>query len=105
TDGEELWDLLISKHENFILTFNGHVLHDGLGQFRSTTPGGRVVPQVLVNYQMRPQGGDDWLRLLEFKPDRKTIEVYDYSPTRKQRNEGKENRFAMVTAAVSHRGK
>ncbi|MFO0812701.1 MAG: metallophosphoesterase [Gemmatales bacterium] len=105
TDGEELWDLLISKHENFILTFNGHVLHDGLGQFRSTTPGGRVVPQVLVNYQMRPQGGDGWLRLLEFKPDRKTIEVYDYSPTRKQRNEGKENRFAMVTAAVSHRGK
>jgi predicted phosphodiesterase len=100
SDGEELWDNLLSKHENFILTFNGHVLHDGLGQFRSTTPGGRVVPQVLVNFQMRPNGGDGWLRLLEFQADKKTVEVYDYSPTRKQRNEGKENRITLTTAAV-----
>lgn len=35
SDGEELWENLISKHENFILTLNGHVLNDGLGQYRS----------------------------------------------------------------------
>lgn len=100
TDGDELWNQLISKHENFILTMNGHVLNDGLGRFSSTTPGGRVIPQVLVNFQMRPNGGDGWLRLLEFKADKQTVEVYDYSPTRKQRNEGVENRFAMKVPGV-----
>jgi hypothetical protein len=100
TDGEELWANLVSKHENFILTLNGHVLGDGLGQVVTATPGGRDVPHVLVNYQMRPNGGDGWLRLLEFKEDVTTVEVYDYSPTLKKRNEGEQNRFSLKTAAV-----
>ena len=29
-DGEELWRELVSKHENFIMTLNGHVGGDGL---------------------------------------------------------------------------
>jgi hypothetical protein len=99
-DGEELWDSLVAKHENFVLTLNGHVLGDGLGRVTTRTPGGRDVPQVLVNFQMRPKGGDGWLRLLEFRNDRKTVEAYDYSPVRKQRNEGLENRFALTLTPV-----
>jgi len=99
-DGEELWKKLVSNHENFILTLNGHVLGDGLGRVTTATPGGRDVSQVLVNFQMRPKGGDGWLRLLEFQADGKTVEVFDYSPTRKQHNEGPQNRFAMKLAPV-----
>ena len=94
-DGEELWNGLVSRHENFILTLNGHVLRDGLGRLSSKTPGGRDVNQVLVNFQMKPKGGDGWLRLLEFRDDRKTVQVYDYSPTRNQRNESEQNQFEM----------
>jgi hypothetical protein len=100
TDGEELWDGLVGKQENFILTLNGHVLGDGLGRMATKTPKGREVPQVLVNFQMRPKGGDGWLRLLEFQPDGKTVEVSDYSPTRGQRNESPQNRFTLTTAGV-----
>jgi hypothetical protein len=100
SDGEELWDELVAKNENFVLTVNGHVLGDGLGRVSTQTPAGREVPQMLVNFQMRPRGGDGWLRLLEFKPDRRTVEVYDYSPTRNQRNEGPENRFALMLPPV-----
>lgn len=100
SDGEELWDNLVSKHENFVLTLNGHVLGDGLGRMTTRTPGGRDVPQVLVNFQMRPNGGDGWLRLLEFKGDGRTVETYDYSPTRRQRNEGAQNRFALTLASI-----
>jgi predicted phosphodiesterase len=100
SDGQQVWDNLISKHENFVLTLNGHVLVDGLGKLTTQTPGGRDVHQVLVNYQMRPKGGDGWLRLLEFKPDGRTVEVFDYSPTRNQRNEGPQNRFALKLAPV-----
>jgi hypothetical protein len=96
-DGEELWQKLVNKHRNFILTLNGHVTDDGLGMLTSTTPAGHDVAQMLVNYQMRPRGGDGWLRLLEFTDDGKTVEVYDYSPTRRQMNVGQKNRFAFKT--------
>ena len=95
SDGEELWNNLISKHENFILTLNGHVLGDGLGRFVSKTPAGRDVHQLLVNFQMRPQGGDGWLRLIEFHTDGKTLTTCDYSPTRNQRNESSQNRLSL----------
>jgi hypothetical protein len=100
-DGQELWDKLVSRHENFILTLNGHVIGDGLGRTVTATPGGRDVNQVLVNFQMKPNGGDGWLRLLEFKADGKTVEARDYSPTLDRQNESKQNRFTMTTAAVA----
>lgn len=100
TDGEELWNSLLSRHENFILTLNGHVLGDGLGRMHSATPSGRSVEQILVNYQMRPQGGDGWLRLLEFRADGTTVQTCDYSPTRHQRNESPQNQFAFQVAPV-----
>jgi len=95
-DGTELWENLISKHENFVMTLNGHVLGDGLGRQVSTTPGERKVHEMLVNFQMRPNGGDGWLRLMEFRPDGRSVQIYDYSPTRKQRNESPQNQFTIT---------
>ncbi len=100
-DGTELWDNLVSRHENFILTLNGHVLNDGLGRMISQTPAGRDVHQVLVNYQVRPNGGDGWLRLLEFRKDG-MVQVYDYSPVLKKRNESVQNQFQMKLSALNH---
>lgn len=100
TDGEELWKGLISKHENFVLTLNGHVLNDGLGRTVTSTPAGREVHQLLVNFQMRPKGGDGWLRLLEFRSDGRTVAVYDYSPTRHERNESPQNQFEISIVPV-----
>ena len=97
-DGEELWENLVSKHENFVLTLNGHVLNDGLGRVVTQTPGGRDVHQTLVNFQMKPKGGDGWLRLIEFKSDGRTAQTYDYSPTRNQCNESAQNQYTMTLA-------
>jgi len=99
-DGEELWQNLVSKHENFILTLNGHVLNGGLGRVTSQTPAGRDVHQLLVNFQMKPHGGDGWLRLMEFTATGK-VEVYDYSPTLDQTNWGEQNRFTLNLARVT----
>jgi predicted phosphodiesterase len=99
-DGEELWKNLVSKHENFILTLNGHVLHDGLGKVITKTPAGRPVSQLLVNFQMKPRGGDGWLRLLEFRSDGRTVQTYDYSPTLNRRNESAQNQFSMDVAKI-----
>ena len=94
TDGEELWQQLICRHQSFIFTMNGHVLNDGLGRLSSPTPDGRQVHQMLFNCQMRPNGGDGWLRLLELCPDR-TMNVVDYSPTRNQCNVSPKNKFSV----------
>ena len=102
-DGQELWDKLVSKHENFILTLNGHVIGDGLGRVVTPTPAGRDVPQVLVNFQMKPNGGDGWLRLLEFKADGRTIDAVDYSPTLDRQNVSPQNRFTMTTAPIGNK--
>lgn len=95
SDGEEIWNGLICKHRNFILTLNGHVLGDGLGRIVTAAPDGRAIPQVLVNYQMRPKGGDGWLRLIEMRRDG-TARTRDYSPTRNQRNESPQNQFDLT---------
>jgi len=99
-DGTELWNQLVSRHENFIMTLNGHVLGDGLGRMTSQTPGGRSVHQLLVNFQMRPAGGDGWLRLMEFQNDGGSVSIYDYSPTLKKRNESTQNQFELTLAPI-----
>lgn len=101
SDGEEIWTELIAKHDNFILTLNGHVLGDGLGRVQTETPNGRLIHQLLVNFQMRPKGGDGWLRLLEFRADGKTVSACDYSPTRRERNESPQNKFTFQIPAVT----
>ena len=73
-------------------------LDDGLGRL-GTASQGREIPQQLVNFQMRPNGGDGWLRLIEMRPDG-TAQTYDYSPTRSQHNESQQNQFAFRVPTV-----
>jgi hypothetical protein len=56
------------------------VLGDGTGYLPSTTDLGNTCHQMLVNYQMREQGGEGYLRLLEFLEDGATVRVHSYSP-------------------------
>jgi len=78
-DGQQLWDKLVRKH-NFVFAFNGHVLGDGTGYMASRNDQGKIVHQMLANYQMRTLGGETYMRLLEFLPDGRTVQVKTYSP-------------------------
>ncbi|MCY1057364.1 metallophosphoesterase [Nannocystis sp. SCPEA4] len=77
-DGEELWQKLVRQHR-FVLTLNGHVLGDGTGYLASVNDHGKVVHQILSNYQNRNFGGEGYLRLLELLPDGRTMQVRTYS--------------------------
>ncbi len=79
-DGQELWDDLVSQHENFEFVFSGHVLGDGTGYLGSEGVNGNVVHQMLANFQMDFQGGNGYMRLLEFMADGETVNVRSYSP-------------------------
>jgi len=96
-DGEEMWNKLIKKHANTFMTINGHVLNDGLGFLESKNDFGNSVYQMLVNFQMRPLGGTSWLRLIEFLPDKKTIQVKTYCPLKEEYETGPESQFVIQT--------
>lgn len=78
-DGEELWRMLVAPSGNARLVLSGHVL-DGRARLSSRASDGRVVHQVVSNYQELPEGGQGHLRLMTFRPDAGTLEVRTYSP-------------------------
>ncbi len=93
--GEELWQALVSKHPNFELVVNGHYKpfekdanqklrhkRDLASAFRSDAAGDAqgTTHQMLFNGQWAPRGGHGWLRLLEFLPDGRTVQVRTFSP-------------------------
>ncbi len=82
-DGEDLWRELVSQHGNFEMTFNGHVIIGGQLGFRTDVGAdGQTVNQMLFNAQADANGGDGWLRILEFLPDGETVQVKTFSPFR-----------------------
>jgi hypothetical protein len=98
-DGEQLWKKLVSKHPNFIMTLNGHVLNDGLGKLTSEGAQQCHVHQMLVNYQMKKEGGEGFMRLVEFLPDNKTVQVKAYSPSLDRFKTDPQNQFVLALDA------
>lgn len=88
--GAAVWEKLVKPSTNIQLVFSGHIgkPDDVLGHigFRTdTNAGGKKVQQMVFNAQAlgggwHGNGGDGWLRYLEFLPDGKTVKVNTFSP-------------------------
>ena len=97
---EDVWQKLVYNSNNICMVLCGHTGDDPdikVGDVKGTdyTPtasyrvdkaaDGRDIPQMMFNSQQgdgdwNGNGGDCWLRILEFKPDGKTISVRTFSP-------------------------
>lgn len=88
--GEAIWQKLVSVTPNLRLVVCGHWCLDddhrhNVGQRTDKNQAGKTVFQMMFNAQTagggwHGNGGDGWLRILEFLPDGKTIQVKTYSP-------------------------
>lgn len=88
--GKTIWKELIEPSPNIQFVFSGHIAsskeHQGQVAHRmDTISSGRNVHQILFNAQREGgdwhgNGGDGWLRILEFMPDKKTVKVATFSP-------------------------
>lgn len=78
-DGEELWQELVGVVDGFRLVLCGHVGGDQAAYLASAGSDG-TVHQLMHNAQFTGAGGDGWLRLLHFRDDGETVDVYTYSP-------------------------
>lgn len=88
--GQDIWEKCISKCDNIRLVICGHEGHpgefeDNVAYRVDKNDSGKDVHQMMFNIQClgggwEGNGGDGWVRILEFEPDGKTISVRTYSP-------------------------
>jgi len=95
-DGEQLWQKLIRRHRNTMIVLSGHVSTGGLGYLASEADYGNVVHQMMVDYEKMRGGGQAYMRLLEFLPDGRTVQVRTYSPALKQTRRSKLEEFTFT---------
>ncbi len=88
--GEEIFRKLVYPAKNIRLVVCGHIASPdkwerGIAFSTDKNESGKTVAQMAFNTQaigggFHGSGGDGWLRLLEFLPDRKTVKATTYSP-------------------------
>ncbi len=91
--GEQMWQKLIRKQPNIFLVVSGHVL--GVGLQTSVNDAGGKVLEMLTDYQGLPNGGDGWLRSLQFVPGENKIHVKTYSPLLDKHNTNAKETFSI----------
>ena len=88
--GKAIWNKLVQPSTNIQLVFSGHIgaadnFKAHLGYRTDRNIGAKKVTQMTFNAQAmgggwHGNGGDGWLRILEFLPDGKTVTVRTFSP-------------------------
>jgi hypothetical protein len=87
------------------MVFSGHVIVGGqLGYLTSEGSAGQDVHQLLFNAQADANGGNGWIRLIEFLPDGETVQVKTYSPYLDAWRTDGANQFVMTISQVPEPG-
>ena len=76
---EDIFRWLVRRNPSICMVNCGH-FHEEFRQ-TSTNVNGLPVHEVLADYQDDPNGGDGWLRIMEFDTELEEIRVESYSPT------------------------
>jgi hypothetical protein len=92
-NAQRIWQKFVSQHENIFMVLSGHVL--GESRLTSTGINGNDVHQILADYQGLPNGGDGYLRIMKFIPDKNIIETKTFSPTQNKFIETPESQFTL----------
>ena len=91
--GDQIWNKLIFDNCSIAMTWSGH--YHGENRISSKDSCGKDVNQVLQDYQDRPNGGEGWLRVYVFSPEKKNIQVYTYSPFLGKMETDRDSRFTL----------
>lgn len=83
-NGKQIWEKLVKPAPNIEMVLSGHIFGEGYRMDRNDAD--NTVHQMLFDMQgeggghIEGNGGDGWLRILEFFPDNKTVKVKTFSP-------------------------
>jgi hypothetical protein len=90
--GEDMWQKLISQHENIFMVLCGHTAPNT--QLTSKGVNGNEVHQLLANFQGE-KGGQGYLRIMKFFPKENRIDVSTYSPVLNKYKNDPKNKFTL----------
>jgi hypothetical protein len=89
--GQDIYNAL-KGNANLFLMLAGH--RHGEGR-RTDIFNGNTVHTLLADYQERENGGDGWLRIMQFSPAKNQIRVLTYSPTLNQLETDADSQFTL----------
>ncbi len=97
-DTNYIWEELIVPNENIFLVLCGHVHSEAR---RTDIIDERAVHQLLANYQVRPNGGNGWLRIIDFRENKTKASNFDivvktYSPFLDRYEKDKNSQFELT---------
>jgi hypothetical protein len=102
-DGQDIWETLVVPNSNVRLVLSGHVIPDGTARSSIVMPSGRVVHEVLTNYQLcdscpcaEVEGGGGYLRRFDLDASGAVLHVSTYSPHKDEYLTDAENQFDLV---------
>ena len=107
-DGEEIYQKLVSRHDNIRLVLSGHDLHPGVSRQTSRRASGSLVHEILANYQAcaglpcklpdgsLTEGGDGYLRILTFDFEAGILHVRTHSPYLGRDKTDESNQFDLL---------
>jgi hypothetical protein len=101
-DGETLWNNLVRNHPNVSLFLSGHQFED-FDKFKyhlENGDNGNRVYELLVDPQNMANGGNGWIRLLEFDPNGRTVHVKTYSPFLNQWDTAPDNFYNIELSPI-----
>jgi hypothetical protein len=101
-DGETLWNNLVRKYSNISLFLSGHQFED-FDSFKyhlENGVNGNRVYELLVDPQNMANGGNGWIRLLEFDANGTTVHVKTYSPFLNQWDTSPDNFYDIELSSI-----
>lgn len=93
TQGQAIYDKL-KFNPNLFLMLCGHINPNGESR-RTDTFNGNTVHTLLSDFQDRPNGGNGWMRYMEFMPNEGKIAVSTYSPFLDRYETDSNSRFVL----------
>ncbi len=93
--GEQIWEKFICQEPQVFLVLCGHESRTDDYHQISTNAAGNPVLEMLADYQSRSNGGDGWLRLIQFQPAGRQIQVRTYSPVLDQFETDADSEFSV----------
>ncbi|HEX6179654.1 MAG TPA: T9SS type A sorting domain-containing protein, partial [Chitinophagaceae bacterium] len=83
----------LKDNPNFLLMLCGH--RHGEGRRTDLKDNGTPIHTILSDYQGRVNGGDGWMRIMEFSPSTNTVSIKTYSPTLNQFETDADSEFSL----------
>jgi hypothetical protein len=98
--GQEVWEELISPNPQIFMVLCGHFVYYGGYHQVSQNVDGQDVYEMVANYQRLENGGNGWLRLIQFQPGggsggQDRIQVRTYSPSLGEFDTDSDNQFSF----------